>query len=105
MPEILLRFVEGAGVALYRHDESQGAELIASRRDLYDYSGGYAWGCGGAAPVNLSYAIVGKVFEFEGFHKKELQRRAGLLCTAVIQKLEPGLEYDLPVEALKSLFE
>lgn len=105
MPEILLRFVEGAGVALYRHDDSQGAELIAPRRDLYDYSGGYAWGCGGAAPINLSFAIVGKVFEFDGFHKKELQRRARVLCSVVLRELEPGHEYDLPVETLMALFE
>ncbi|MBV6787630.1 hypothetical protein KWH02_21105 [Xanthomonas campestris pv. uppalii] len=52
MSEILLRIVEGASVALYRHDASSGTELLPSRRDLFDYEGGYAWGYGGTGPLN-----------------------------------------------------
>lgn len=105
MPEILLRFVEGAAVALYQHDASQRPELIPSRKDLYAYSGGYAWGCGGVGPVNLSFAIVGKLFEFDGFYKPELSRRARVVLDEVISKLDAESEHDLPVEKLKQLFE
>ncbi|MCL1633699.1 hypothetical protein M2650_03450 [Luteimonas sp. SX5] len=103
MPEILLRYVEGAGVALYRHEASQAAELLAPRRDLYDYSGGFSWGYGGPGPVNLSHAIVGKVFEFDGFRKSICRKHARILLHEVIVKLKPECEYDLPVEALKEL--
>lgn len=105
MPEILLRFVEGAAVALYQHDASQRPELIPARNDLYAYSGGYAWGNGGAEPVNLSFAIAGKLFEFNGFFKPELSKRARVLLDEVISKLDPQSEHDLPVEKLKRLFE
>src|SRR5688500_1966512 len=105
MPEILLRFVEGASVALYQHDASQRPELIPARNDLYAYSGGYAWGCRGAGPVNLSFAIAGKLFEFSGFYKPELSRRARVVLDEVISKLDAESEHDLSVEDLKKLFE
>jgi len=105
MPEILLRFVEGAGVALYRHEPSQSAELLPTRGDLHAYTGGYTWGYGSAGAMNLSFAIVGKVFEFKGLSKPEFTRRARALLDKVISKLDPQSEHDLTVDALKQFFE
>ena len=92
-------------MALYQHDASQRPELIPARNDLYAYTGGYAWGNVGAEPVNLSYAIAGKLFEFDGFFKPELSKRARILLNEVISKLDAQAEHDLQVEELKRLFD
>ena len=58
---------------------------------------------GDARIESSSYAIVGKVFEFDGFRKRICRKRARILLDEVIIKLKPEYEYDLPVEALKEL--
>lgn len=105
MPEILLRIVEGACVALYRHEPKGKAEAIPARGDLYDYSGGFAWGGTGPAHMNLSCAIVGKLYGFGGHHRKELTRRARILQEQVLAKLDANTGHDLPVAIVKALFE
>lgn len=104
MPEILLRFVEGAAVALYRHEPRGHAELIPTRGDLYDYSGGFAWGGNGPAHINLSCAIIGKLYGLDGYHRKELARRARILREQMLTKLDAKAQYDIPIERLKALF-
>jgi len=105
MPEILLRIVEGAGVALYRHEPAGKAEAIPARGDLYNYSGGFGWGGMGPADMNLSCAIVGKLYGLGGHHRKELTRRARILQEEVLAKLDAKASHDLPVEAFHRLFE
>ncbi|HJR73230.1 MAG TPA: hypothetical protein VJ806_06285 [Luteimonas sp.] len=105
MPEILLRFVEGASVALYRHEPRGQAELVPTRGDLYDYSGGFGWGRPGPAQRSLSCAIVGKLYGLSGYHRKELARRARILEEQVLAKLDAKTAYDMPLDALKAIFE
>ncbi|PPU05609.1 hypothetical protein JH298_21520 (plasmid) [Xanthomonas campestris pv. campestris] len=106
MSDILLRIVEGASVALYRHESTAPAELLPSRRDLFDYEGGYGWGYGGTGPQNLSHAIAGKIFMLDGFDDKELKRRARIILDNVIGKplLDTNADHDIPVADIKQLF-
>lgn len=99
--EILLRHVEGAGVALYRHRRDAAAEIISTRRDLFDYPGGFGWGYSGSGALNLSYAIAAKLSEHESLQGGELHRRAHLVLEQVISSpfLESEREYDLPAPA------
>ncbi|MCL1636076.1 hypothetical protein M2650_15740 [Luteimonas sp. SX5] len=103
MPDILLRIVEGAYVALYRHDASLAPEVLPTRGHLYVYSGGFEWGRGDAAALNLSHAIVGKIFEFDGYSKPELKHLARRLHSELISKLDREAEYDIRVDKLKRL--
>lgn len=105
MPEILLRFVEGAGVALYRHEASRMPELIPARTDLYAYSGGYAWGDASPGAMNLSFALAGALSQFDPVPKATIGKRARILLRTVISRLDPKTAHDLPVDTLKTLFD
>lgn len=104
MPEILLRFVEGACVALYRHDDSCRPELIPARGDLYAYTGGYAWGNTSPGAMNLSFALAGALSQFDPISRATIGKRARILLRAVISKLDRQAPHDLPVDTLKTLF-
>ncbi|WDL56832.1 hypothetical protein [Xanthomonas campestris] len=106
MSHILLRIVEGASVALYRHTDDSFAELLPTRRDLFDYEGGYGWGYGGTGPQNLAHAIAAKIFMLDGLDDQELKRRARIILDEVIAKpiLNSEKNHDVPVEAIKQLF-
>lgn len=105
MPDILLRVIEGAYVALYRHDASMASEVLPTCSHLYAYSGGFEWGRSSVAAQNLSYAIVGKIFEFDGYSKSELKRLARRLYSELISPLDQDAEYDIRVDKLKQLLE
>ncbi|WP_127170265.1 hypothetical protein [Xanthomonas euvesicatoria] len=90
MSHILLRIVEGASVALYRHETTRPAELLPTRRDLFDYEGGYGWGYGGSGPQNLAHAIAGRIFLLDNLSDKELQQRARVILDKVISR--PSLD-------------
>lgn len=49
--QFLLRIVEGAGVALYRHRGDGAAELVPTRMDLFEYPGGFGCGYGGSGAL------------------------------------------------------
>ncbi|MCU1710223.1 DUF6166 domain-containing protein [Xanthomonas hortorum pv. pelargonii] len=106
MSYILLRIVEGASVALYRHAEAGRAELLPTRRDLFNYPGGIGWGYGGSGAKNLSYAIAGKLFEMDNLSDNELRRRGDEILNHVISKstLDNDAEHDLQVDPIKQLF-
>jgi hypothetical protein len=104
MSEILLRIVEGANVALYRHEEDRVAEIVPTRVDLYKYPGGFGWGYGGSGAVNLSHAIAGKIFEYDHLEVGELRERAMVILERVIASLDDGTEHDVPVEMFTKLF-
>ncbi|WP_045738828.1 hypothetical protein [Xanthomonas sp. MUS 060] len=106
MSYILLRIVEGARVALYRHATTGPAELVPTRRDLFDYVGGYGWGYGGSGANNLSHAIAAKIFEMENLDRAELCARARVILDQVIGKssLDSDTEYDISVASLKQFF-
>lgn len=101
--KILLRIVEGAAVALHRPTDESSAELLIPRPDLFQYSGGYGWGYGGSGPQNLSYAIVGKVFENEYLDKSALSDKAMQLLEKLVSGLSGDSEYDFPVSVIKRL--
>ncbi|MGV1121879.1 MULTISPECIES: hypothetical protein [Xanthomonas translucens group] len=106
MSHILLRIVEGASVALYRHDPSGPAEQLPSRRDLFNYVGGYGWGYGGSGAINLSHAIAGKIFEMDNLDDAELRERARVILEQVISKpsLQTDTEHEISVASIKRLF-
>lgn len=106
MSVILLRIVEDARVALYRHREGQPAEIVPTRVDLFDYPGGYGWGYNGSGAVNLSHAIAGKIFADDNLDAGELRDRAKVILDRVISKpeLDNSAEHNVPVETFKRLF-
>ncbi|KGK66395.1 MULTISPECIES: hypothetical protein [Xanthomonas] len=106
MSQILLRIVEGANVALYRHEPDSFAELLPTRRDLFDYEGGYGWGYGGTGPQNLAHAIAGRIFLLDGLDDNELRRRARVILDKIISRpiLDTDSEHDLSVATVKDLF-
>ena len=59
----------------------------------------------GPAHINLSCAIVGKLYGLDGYHRKELARRARILREQFLTKLDAKAQYDIPVEKLKALFD
>ncbi|CEE27967.1 MULTISPECIES: hypothetical protein [Xanthomonas] len=103
---ILLRIVEGASVALYRHKDTSTAELLPSRRDLFNYEGGYGWGYGGSGPQNLSHAIASRIFLLDNLDDQELRRRARVILDKVISQpsLNSETNHDVTVESIKQLF-
>lgn len=100
---ILLRIVEGAGVALYRNKPDGGAENLPTRRDLYQYEGGYSWGYKGSGAVNLAHAIAGRIYEYDGLSPAELCDKAYLIVELVVSKLKQNEPADLNVTEIKQL--
>lgn len=96
----LLRILEGAPVALYRHQQGNTAEIVPTRRDLFQYDGGYAWGYHGSGPQNLCFALVGKLFQGKRLTKSELSDRALTLLEKVISRLDNAKEYELKAKDL-----
>lgn len=103
MSEILLRIVEGARVALYRHEPTNCAENIPTRYDLFRYDGGYGWGYGGSGANSLSFAIAGKISEFENLSNGQIADRARRILENVVSKLDGDKEHALSVAALKEI--
>ena len=97
----LLRFLEGAPVALYRHRPGQTAEIVPTRHDLFNYAGGYSWGYHGSGPQNLSYALAGKIFQNERLSHSELSMRAMMLLENIISRLDGRIEYELQAVDLR----
>ncbi len=97
----LLRFLEGAPVALYRHCNDNTAEIVPTRRDLYEYVGGFAWGYHGSGPTNLSFALAGKILENQSLSSSEISNRARALLDKVISRLDEAKEYELRAEDLR----
>lgn len=98
----LLRILEGAPVALYRHQQGNTAEIVPTRRDLFQYDGGYAWGYHGSGPQNLCFALVGKLFDGNRLTKSELSDRALTLLEKVISRLDNAKEYELKAIDLRA---
>lgn len=98
----LLRFLEGAPVALYRSRSDSHAEVVPTRRDLFNYVGGFGWGYSGSGAQNLSYAIVGKLFENDRLSRSELSSRALRLLENKISRLTNDQEYELTAEELRA---
>lgn len=97
----LLRFLEGAPVALYRHRKGNTAEIVPTRRDLFDYVGGFAWGYHGSGPTNLSFALAGKILENQSLPPGEISTRARALLDKVISRLDQAKEYELRAADLR----
>jgi len=104
MPEILLRFCEGAAVVLYRDEPGVHAENVPARVDLFEYAGGYAWGYGGSGPNAVSHAIAGKLFEVVPLSHTELAERAHVILDRVVGQLAGEKEHTIPYRSLVALF-
>lgn len=98
---VLLRLVEGAGVALWRPCQDGQAELLRPRSDLFQHSGGYTWGYKGAGCQNLAYAIVGRVYEYDHLSPAELTEKARQLIEGMISGLNQDVEYTLDVTMIR----
>ncbi|REC93358.1 hypothetical protein C8D72_3402 [Kushneria indalinina DSM 14324] len=96
---ILLRIVEGAPVALYRHDENGSAELLIPRYDRFQYEGGFEWGYGGTGPQSLSHAIAALVYPAV-FVPGAQAEKAQLILDEVVSRLPRGVEMDLAVDQI-----
>lgn len=104
MGEILLRIVEGARVALYRHDPKRHAENIPTRYDLFKYEGGYGWGYSGSGAKSLSFALASKLSELERLSTEQLENRVRRILEYVVDKLDSEREHTITVYALRQLF-
>jgi hypothetical protein len=100
---ILLRVIEGAGVALYRHSQGTAAEVLSTRGDLFKYKGGYAWGYEGAGATNLAHAIAGRIYEFDGIDADEMSVRAHKIVEVLLARLNRDSPADLNVSDIKRL--
>ena len=103
MGEILLRIVEGARVALYRHDPQGHAENIPTRYDLFEYEGGYGWGYLGTGANSLSFAIAGKLADIEEESSGQIADRARRILEQVVSKLDGESEHTLPVAMFQEI--
>lgn len=101
--KVLLRIVEGAGVALYRPTDDSPAELLIPRPDLFQYTGGYAWGYSGTGVQNLCHAIVGKVYEFDQLDKGALYDKAVRLLELLVSVLPRDSDHDVSVSEIKRI--
>ncbi|KPB50656.1 Uncharacterized protein ALO57_03983 [Pseudomonas coronafaciens pv. oryzae] len=100
---ILLRVVEGAGVALWRSAPTGQAELLPTRRDLFKYEGGYSWGYNGEGCKNLAFAIIARVYEFDDLSPEGLYEKAMKLVETLIPSLQQKMEHDLSVTVIRSV--
>ena len=55
----MLRVLEGTPVVLVKPKDSEEANILEPRPDLYTYSGGFAWGYAGTGPQFLCASILG----------------------------------------------
>ncbi|EMD7396380.1 hypothetical protein VSW90_004379 [Salmonella enterica] len=98
---ILLRLVEGAGVALWRSRKDSPAELLPPRQDLFNYTGGYSWGYKGSGCQNLAYAIAGRVYEYDNLSSSELAEKTMKMLDVLISTLIQDNEYTLDVTMIR----
>lgn len=97
----LLRYLEGAPVALYRSRPGGVAEIVPTRRDLFQYEGGFGWGYRGSGAQNLCFALAGKLFGRDRLSNAELAERALALLDNVISRLSNSMEYELSEAELR----
>ncbi|MFI3014239.1 hypothetical protein ACH7BS_24335 [Klebsiella aerogenes] len=98
---VLLRLVEGAGVALRRSHKDITPELLPLRPDLFQYSDGYSWGYKGSGCQNLANAIVGRGYEFDNLSPSAPGEKAWLLLEGMISGINKDVEYTLDLSAIR----
>jgi hypothetical protein len=96
MGTILLRHVEGGGVAMHRAHEGGVAEAIPARYDLFKYDGGYSWGYKGTGVQALSYALANIALRLHGPVEAEIHRCARVILEDVLCRLDSDEEHDVP---------
>ncbi|WP_316933334.1 DUF6166 domain-containing protein [Pseudomonas syringae] len=101
--QILLRVVEGAGVALWRSSPAGQAELLPTRRDLFQYEGGYSWGYKGEGCKNLAFAIIGRVYECDDLSSEDMYEKAMKLVETLIPALQQQMNHDLSVTVIRKV--
>jgi mannitol/fructose-specific phosphotransferase system IIA component len=98
--KILLRIVEGAGVALVKTCDDSEAELLPTRYDLYQYRGGIAWGYKGSGVTNLAYAIAARLTEDMHHEDVNVAFVAEAILNNVLCYLDENAEHDIDKETL-----
>ncbi|WP_337024605.1 MULTISPECIES: hypothetical protein [unclassified Pantoea] len=98
---ILLRIVEGAGVALWQSRSDATPEVLIQRGNIYPTTSGYAWGYKGEGCKHLAFAMVSVIYEFDRLEPSELSDRAYKLVEGFISGLNGEIPYDLPVAFIR----
>lgn len=100
MGTILLRHVEGGGVAMHRAHEDGVAESIPARYDLFKYDGGYSWGYKGTGVQALSYAVANIALRSHGAGDADVHRCARIILEEVLCNLDGDEEHDVSTSYL-----
>ncbi|QDY44482.1 hypothetical protein [Candidatus Pantoea soli] len=98
---VLLRIVEGAGVALWQYSPDSTPEVLIQRGNLYPTFSGYSWGYKGEGCKHLAFAMVSVIYEFDRLEPAELSERAYALVEKLISGLNSEQPYDLPVAYIR----
>ena len=91
--KILLRKVENASVALFTDDVLASTEMLPTRYDLFQYTGGVAWGYKGTGVQNLGYAIAAKLAD--DIPGLSVHGAAKSLVLNLLSHLDEKMEYTL----------
>ncbi len=98
--KFLLRFVDGTPVALCEVGLGQ-AEMLATRYDLFEYSGGVAWGYKGSGVQHLAHAIAAKAWELTADRdskRTDIPKWAYSLVDNVLCYLDGDKPHDISIE-------
>lgn len=98
---ILLRIVEGAGVALWQSRPDATPQVLIQRGNIYPTISGYSWGYKGEGCKHLAFAIVSVIYEYDRLEPAELSERAYKLVEEFISGLNGESPYDLPVAFIR----
>ena len=95
----ILRIVEGCPVVLYRDNPSGNACLLEQRRDLFEYSGGFAWGYGGTGPLFLAISILAHHLGEDVIPTDEQRKK----MLSLLEMLPSNSEHDIESSKLVTL--
>ncbi|WP_040360289.1 DUF6166 domain-containing protein [Capnocytophaga gingivalis] len=98
---ILLRIVEGAGVALWQSDPESTPTILIQKGNLFPSPGGYTWGYKGGGCKNLAFAMVTVIYQDDHLEKAELSERAYKLVEDYISVLQQDQPHDLSVAYIR----
>jgi len=99
--QILLSINEGGFVAQYRASPYSAPEMLPTRYDLFQYTGGIAWGYSGTGVQNLAAAIAAKLWESD--IAIDVEHAWPILVEKCLSKLPPEAGHTLNASALKAL--
>lgn len=94
----LFRKVEGADVVLVRNDQSGETVLLEPRRDLYEYTGSFAWGNAGLGPRFLTTSLLAHYLDGQDLSNMQWNRMLDYLDMCPSHR-----EFDLSSSLVKTI--